>query len=121
MSDFEYGQKLRAAAEEYIAGCEARAEENQLSDRRLAVKFECSRRAICRVLEGLDVPGLSADECRLIVACAKERDRLASVSPYRSKDQIAKIHKISVQALDAQLWMMDWVNPLTSRKKGVAA
>lgn len=108
------------AAREYIAGCKTRAQEYELSDRSLARKFECSRRALHKALDGQEVPGLSPEDARLIKACIAERNRLASRTPYRTKEQISRLHGVSVYALEAELQRLGWENPLTVRKEVAA-
>lgn len=113
-------RRVIAAAERYMAGCRAKAQEAELSDRSLARKFECSRRAICKAADGQEVPGLSAGELKLIQSCVRERKRLTSENLYRPKELVAADHGVSVQSLNAQLNLMGWANPLTTRK-GVSA
>jgi len=112
--------KTLQAAREYIEGCKTKAEQFELSDRSLARKFGCSRRAFYKALDGQKAPGLTNEHARTLRQCVKERDRLEAKAPYRSKAQVAKIHGVTEFALNRQLEVMGWVNPLTARKRGAA-
>jgi len=108
------------AALEYMNGCKARAEEQELSVRGLARKFKCSRRAVYQALDGRQPQSLSEEDALLIRKCDAYRQTLVADSPYRSKEQVARIHGVGVKALDIQLQAMGWTNPLTSRKEVAA-
>jgi len=112
--------KTLQAANDYMKGCKTKAEQYELSDRSLARKFGCSRRALYKALDGQSAPGLTSENAWTLRQCVNERNRLESQAPYRSKAQVAKIYGVTEFALNCQLEMMGWVNPLTARKRGAA-
>lgn len=110
------------AAREYMAGAELLAQIAELSDRSLARKFECSRRAICRAAHNLSTDALTADEQALVRACVQERQELERQSVGVGKQGVARRYGVSVAALNRELQVLGFVNPLTARKQfgGVA-
>ncbi|MCK7542945.1 hypothetical protein MLC59_02015 [Marinobacter bryozoorum] len=68
--------RVRKAAEDVRSGDRLRQEIDQLSDKSLAGKLECSTMAIRRLVAGGHVEGMAEDDRALVIACRKERASL---------------------------------------------
>lgn len=109
--------RARRAAEEYMQGMEVRAREMQLSDKALAAKWECSIESIKRVRQGQTVEVIDEFDHDLIRACMKERDRLAAQTAGLTKPALAHRHQVTTHAIDIELDLLGWVNPVRSGKR----
>jgi hypothetical protein len=71
--DHMYQLRVRKAAEEFRSGDRLRQEIDQLSDKSLGGKLECSSLTIRKLASGGHVEGMTEDDRALVVACRKER------------------------------------------------
>lgn len=74
--DHMYQLRVRKAAEDFRSGDHLREEIDQLSDKSLGRKLECSTLTVRKLVAGGHVEGMTEDDRALVIACRKERAEL---------------------------------------------
>lgn len=109
--------RARKAALEYMAAAASRFEQLQLSDRMLARKFECAPSTIKRTKAHGRVSALSEVEQQLVRQCAREHDRLERENRKFTKQYLAVQYNVPVCAINRQLQILGFENPLNRKNK----
>lgn len=110
-------QNARRAALAYIRRAPKRAEQLELSDRMLASKFECAPSTIKRTKAHGKVRALNEAEQQLVRQCAREHDRLERENRKFTKQYLAVQYNVPVCAINRQLQILGFENPLNRKNK----
>lgn len=97
--DHMYQLRVRNAARDHLSGDPLRRQIEQLSDRNLAKKLECSTKAIRKLVAGGPVPRMTEDDRALVIACRNERADMERRALDLSKAYLCRHYRIALDDL----------------------